>query len=60
MRIAIAGISHEALNFSPITASLKDFQIWRGEEILTDQLAPYPSGRSAGHTGGLFATPGLL
>ncbi len=47
MRIAIAGIMHEALNFSPITASLKDFQIWRGEELLSREgrLSPYPSGR---------------
>lgn len=46
MRIAIAGIVHEALNFSPITASLKDFQIRRGEEILSSggRLSPYPSG----------------
>ena len=34
MRIAIAGISHESLNFSPLVTSLDEFQVWRGEEIL--------------------------
>lgn len=49
MRIAIAGISHEALNFSPIITTMKDFQVWRGEEILaTDtRFAPYSAGRPA-------------
>jgi microcystin degradation protein MlrC len=44
MRIAIAGLSHEALNFSPITTSMQDFQVWRGEEILAadSRLTPYP------------------
>lgn len=34
MRIAIAGVSHEALNFSPIPAAVEDFDAWRGAEIL--------------------------
>ena len=34
MRIAIAGIAHEALTFSPIAAGLDDFNIWRGQEVL--------------------------
>jgi microcystin degradation protein MlrC len=34
MRIAIAGISHEALKSSPLRARMEDFELWRGEEIL--------------------------
>src|SRR5438046_626019 len=34
MRIAIAGIAHEALTFAPIRATLADFDQWRGREIL--------------------------
>src|SRR6185503_1136416 len=34
MRIAIAGIAHEALTFAPIRATLDDFDLWRGHEIL--------------------------
>lgn len=34
MRVAIAGVSHEALNFSPILARMKDFQVMRGQDIL--------------------------
>ena len=34
MRIAIAGISHEALTFSPIPQTLGDCRVWRGAEIL--------------------------
>jgi microcystin degradation protein MlrC len=34
MRIAIAGISHEALIFSPIRTTMPDFRIWRGQEVL--------------------------
>lgn len=34
MRIAIAGISHEALNFSPISTRMKDLRVLRGREIL--------------------------
>ncbi len=34
MRIAIAGIAHEALTFSPIHATAEDFRVWRGSEIL--------------------------
>ena len=33
MRIAIAGIAHEALTFAPIRASLADFDVWRGDEV---------------------------
>ena len=49
MRIAIAGISHEALNFSPVITSMKDFQIWRGEEIIMpdSRFDPYPAGGPA-------------
>ena len=34
IRIAIAGISHESLTFSPIPVGLEDFGVLRGEEIL--------------------------
>jgi microcystin degradation protein MlrC len=34
MRIAFAGIAHEALTFSPIHATAKDFRVWRGQEVL--------------------------
>jgi microcystin degradation protein MlrC len=34
MRIAIAGISHESLNFSPIKTTIKDFQVWHSNEII--------------------------
>ena len=49
MRIAIAGISHEALNSSPIPTTFDQFQVWRGEEILQadGQFAPYAAGRAA-------------
>ncbi|MCY4092348.1 MAG: M81 family metallopeptidase [Caldilineaceae bacterium] len=48
MRIAIAGISHESLNFSPVSVSLEEFRVWRGEELLQadSQFAPYESGVS--------------
>jgi microcystin degradation protein MlrC len=35
MRIAIAGIAHEALTFSPAPTGLTDFQIYRDQEVLT-------------------------
>jgi microcystin degradation protein MlrC len=35
MRIAIAGISHEALTFSPAPTGLADFQVYRDQEVLT-------------------------
>ena len=46
MRIALAGISHESLNFSPLVTSLEEFQVWRGEELLQadGQFAPYAAG----------------
>ena len=46
MRIALAGISHEALNFSPLVTTAEDFQVWRGEELLAadSQFAPYAAG----------------
>src|SRR5207247_1297683 len=34
MRIAIGGIAHEALTFAPIQATLADFDVWRGAEVL--------------------------
>jgi microcystin degradation protein MlrC len=34
VRIAIAGIAHEALTFAPIQATLADFDVWRGDEVL--------------------------
>lgn len=48
MRIALAGISHESLNTSPLTTTLDEFQVWRGEELLQvdGQFAPYASGAS--------------
>ena len=46
MRIALAGISHEALNFSPLVTTAEDFQVWRGQELLAadNQFAPYAAG----------------
>lgn len=55
MRIAIAGISHEALNFSPIPTRMKDFLVLRGQEILD-----YPGVIDALHapeTAGLSTLP---
>ena len=48
MRIAVAGISHESLNFSPVTVSLDEFRVWRGEELLRadSQFAPYEASTS--------------
>jgi len=34
MRIGIAGISHEALTFSPIPQTMEDFRVLRGPDIL--------------------------
>src|SRR5437870_5498655 len=34
MRIGIAGISHEALTFSPVPQTMKDFRVLRGREVL--------------------------
>jgi microcystin degradation protein MlrC len=34
MRIAIAGIGHEALTFSPLMTRMKDLQVMRGQDIL--------------------------
>ena len=50
MRIAIAGISHEALNTSPIPTTLDHFQVWRGQELLHGEtlFSPYPAGAAAG------------
>ena len=46
MRIAIAGISHEALNTSPLNTTLEHFRVWRGQELLQDDLtfSPYAAG----------------
>ena len=50
MRIAIAGISHEALNTSPVPTTLDHFQVWRGQELLHGEtlFSPYPVGSVAG------------
>ncbi len=34
MRIAIAGISHEALTFSPVKQTMRDFRVLRGTQVL--------------------------
>jgi len=34
MRIGIAGISHEALTFSPVPQTMQDFRVLRGPEVL--------------------------
>ena len=34
MRIGIAGISHEALTFSPVAQTMEDFRVLRGAEVL--------------------------
>lgn len=46
MRIAIAGISHEALNTSPLPTTLEHFKVWRGQEILQGEsgFSPYAAG----------------
>ena len=50
MRIAIAGISHEALNTSPLSTTMEHFQVWRGQELLQgeSQFSPYAAGASTG------------
>ena len=50
MRIAIAGISHEALNTSPLLTTMEHFQVWRGQELLQgeNQFSPYAAGASTG------------
>ncbi|HKX16484.1 MAG TPA: M81 family metallopeptidase [bacterium] len=34
MRIGIAGISHEALTFSPVAQTMRDFRVLRGAQVL--------------------------
>ena len=34
MRIAIAGLAHEALTFFPQSTRMTDFDLWQGDEIL--------------------------
>src|SRR5205823_8624154 len=34
MRIALAGLSHEALTFCPEPTRMADFDIWQGDEVL--------------------------
>jgi microcystin degradation protein MlrC len=34
MRIAVAGLSHEALTFCPEPTRMADFDIWAGDEVL--------------------------
>ena len=51
IRIAIAGVSHEALTFSPIRARLEDFLVLRGEKILD------PGGSA--NAASLLGTPGI-
>ena len=50
MRIAIAGISHEALNTSPLPTTLEHFQVWRGQELLQGEtrFSPYTAGAATG------------
>ena len=50
MRIAIAGISHEALNTSPLLTKMEHFQVWRGQELLhgRNQFSPYAVGAATG------------
>ena len=50
MRIAIAGISHEALNTSPLLTTMEHFQVWRGQDLLQgeNQFSPYAAGASTG------------
>ena len=50
MRIAIAGISHEALNTSPLPTTMEHFQVWRGQDLLQgeNQFSPYAAGASTG------------
>ena len=50
MRIAIAGISHEALNTSPLLTRMEHFQVWRGQELLhgRNQFSPYAVGAATG------------
>ncbi len=54
MRIAIAGISHEALNTSPLPTTMEHFQVWRGQEILQSegQFSPYAAGAASGAMAG--------
>ena len=40
MRIAIAGLSHEALTFFPEPTRLPDFDLWQGDEILEFPSVP--------------------
>jgi microcystin degradation protein MlrC len=55
MRIAVAGIIHEALNFSPITTTLKGFRVWHGTEILG-----YPGVSSGSELFGIEVVPILV
>ena len=34
VRIAIAGLAHEALTFFPQSTRMTDFDLWEGDEIL--------------------------
>src|SRR5215469_11578983 len=55
MRIAIGGISHEALTFTPGHAGLADFRVLRGAEILE-----VPGLRAAVDALGVEPVPTLL
>ncbi len=50
MRIALAGISHEALNTSPLPTTLEHFQVWRGQELMQgeNRFSPYAAGAVSG------------
>ena len=54
MRIAIAGISHEALNTSPLTTRLEHFRVWRGQALLQGEgpFSPYAAGAATGSSVG--------
>jgi microcystin degradation protein MlrC len=55
MRIAVAGISHEALTWSPVRQTLADFTVWRGSAILR-----LPGLADAAHALGIEIVPVLV
>lgn len=55
MRVAIAGIMHESLTFSPVKSCAEDFRTWRGEEVLA-----YPGMARAVRAAGIQPVPILL
>src|ERR1700736_4551254 len=55
MRIGIAGISHEALTFSPVPQAARDFRVLRGSQVLE-----YPGLREAATALGVDPVPILV